>query len=300
MLSGAVMAAIASPSRDSGPPGAVAAIRHDLPILLADELNEWVNQKPIVDMVIADGHEAVATWRTRYLGNGEQLRGLVVLRFISGRWWWRAAAATADAKGGDSWSPMKSPGEMVGFCGRGFPAPSAHDLLAQGFVSSSFAKQLRTKLKPAPAPAEYLISQCDAFGGGDVEDVSTAEGYYALFLHKEVNETGLVLDGGSPKNGASTSAQDQTPLYTFTLSTTKRISVPFRAGSTLTVWFPYVLKGMVTYTLTLNGVNPEMQTLPGRLKNNVLSFTLSAFSILAGVPARGEIMEVTKPRNLSP
>jgi hypothetical protein len=49
---------------DDGPRYAVATIRHDLPILLADALKgQKVQQTPVIQWVVTDGRKAVAHWR---------------------------------------------------------------------------------------------------------------------------------------------------------------------------------------------------------------------------------------------
>jgi hypothetical protein len=114
---------------DDGPHDAVAAIRHDLPILLANALAaSQVRSAAVTQWVVTDGRQAVAEWRAG------QHRGVVVLRFRTGRWWWLGAASSDSADDG-TWSRMRAPGTFLSLCeGSHRGPPSAHDLLVQGFI----------------------------------------------------------------------------------------------------------------------------------------------------------------------
>ncbi len=127
-------------SRDSGPKNAIMAIRHDLPLLLADPLS-YEDARPVVDMVVTDGYEAVATWHAR------NYRGLVILYHDddTGKWWWHAATSS-DSDTADAWAPVRMPGQLLSHCDMGLPGPpSGHDLFMAGLVS----RYLLAKSQPA-------------------------------------------------------------------------------------------------------------------------------------------------------
>jgi hypothetical protein len=77
-----IVAGTAASASDSGPSAAVAAIRRDLPILLAGPLSDQgAKATAVVDMVLTDGSEAVATWHAPAFH--QRYRGLVVLQVLS-------------------------------------------------------------------------------------------------------------------------------------------------------------------------------------------------------------------------
>lgn len=84
-------------------------------------------------------------------------------------------------------------------------------------------------------------------------------------------------------------------LYFFNLVTDATTPVNVQAASTLDVWFPFVLDPDDRYVLWLGFVDPDIEALPGTLKDNALHFELPAFATRPGKTALGEIDVKSKP-----
>jgi hypothetical protein len=265
-------------ARDIGPSAAVAAIRHDLPLLLASQLGSE-GSKLVVDWVVVDRDNAVAEWNMA--GN----RGVVVLRFRAGRWWWRAAAVTASDSSG-SWTAMQTPGGDVSPCGANYPGPpSAHDLLVQGLIGDRLAITLSDRLRPTSSKVS-AFHECmpDA---RYIED--TGVSYDAALFDKERIPERPALKGYVPDEQQRPGMPAGKVYYAFTLSASDS-PVLFRTDSTtFRIWFPYVLSQQVRYTLNIRNVYPEVLAIPGGLKANVLHFALPSFTLPAHATAEGEI-----------
>jgi len=286
---------------DIGPAADLREIRHDLPLLLAAPL-EPTRLRPTIDWVVADGAHAVAMW---HAGKNQ---GIVALRWRSGQWWWRGAAATTGYPFG--WTRMSIPGNEVTDCDALGDRPSAGDLLVEGFIDRAFADVLSHRLqRTADSTVGKTLRLCDpdpAF----VESGNDA-GYAATFSYKEnyYYYWWLSLSGRTPIRTRATVTPGARSLYTFALraqpkpssyyqprhspATPLPAAITFR-DSTLQVWFPYVLSDRTRYFLTLDGEASQLRDLPARLSNNVLYFRLSRFTWRIRDVARGKI-EVRSP-----
>jgi hypothetical protein len=283
-----VAAAIAAPASAAGNRGtavAIAAIRHDLPLLLAARLRD-VHVKPSVDWVVANGNNAVAMW------HAGKNRGIVSLRFRSDRWWWRGAA-TATWPG--EWTPMWVPGRQASCFGYAVAPgpPSAHDLLAQGFIDKALADELSDRLRATPTTGIPELKECFP----DTRYIkSPTDAYDATFFHKEdVGWRWFTLHGRAAAGSSKATIPGADTYYVFTLSAqafpadAPPPTITFASGSTFEVWFPYVLPTDRRYTLRITGVLPEPASISGTLRNNVLRFVLPSFTLRTDVPAQGEI-----------
>lgn len=266
---------------DEGPREAVAAVRHDVPILLADMLAaSHVQSALATQWVVTDGRQAVVEWRSGHH------RGVIVLRFRTGRWWWRGAASN-DPSDDQTWAAMNAPGTSLSLCGGShFGPPSAHDLLVQGFISAPLAARVSTRLKPTPQMGRIALELCDSFGWSEG---STAEGYVADFDHPGNVQSGrFTFTGRGPADWQRPVTPDSELYYAFTMSTGAPEAATFTAGSTFDVWFPFVLDGRKCFTLRVRHVVPEFEVKSTPV-NNALHFKLPAFEIQKGIVAQGEI-----------
>jgi hypothetical protein len=285
-LAAAVRAAPALAS-DIGPLTAVTAIRHDLPLLLAAPLKN-LRGTPTIDWVVADKTYAVAMWQAG------QNQGIVALQLRSGRWWWHAAAVTTSYQVG-SWTRMYTPGDELTDCGPQMPGPpSAEELLSQSFIDKGLAQLLYGRLKSAALPKVMTIADCVSFTVR-----GTQGGYDAVFTPKpDVSDDGVQfqLSGGAAAGRQSPERSTASPIYGFDLAAwpyNKRIarSLLAQRGSVISVWFPFVLDLHESYSLNLSNVSPELRAIYGRIKDNVLRFSLPPFVIRTGSVARGAIYD---------
>jgi hypothetical protein len=295
---------------DAGPPAAVVAIRHDLPLLLAAPFEDMnVRTKPAVDWVVTDGRDAIATW------HAAERRGIVNLHLRSGRWWWRAAAVKTTNDSEAPWTRMRTPGIDLEDCeGLTFPdPPSASSLLAEGFIGKALALELSSRLPATHTSNIVGGSTCDP---NPHYLVSTTGGSEATFIHREgylatwftwYGRTAAVPEGGT--------AQSSDGYYAFTLTARRDNSeegmqrlvhstfeplfdsllptppptLTFSGNSTIDVWFPHILEKQKRYVLNISNVTPQIDGVAGTLRNNVLHFVLPAFALHWEDIARGEI-----------
>lgn len=274
---------------DSGPVSSIAAVRHDLPILLSDTLSDG-NGSLVIDWVLTDGQEAIAAWHSLRAGIADPHRGLVVLRMKSGRWWLRAAATSYDYLDNvDAWTQLTD-SATPNLCGVGHPGPpSAHDLLSLGFIDASMAARASSTLRvKAPRHLRTVLSfTCDSFG--DIGESSASQGYNAGFYHVEFPRNSFSLKGKGTDEEASSHCLEPATIYLFTLSSARREESTFTTGSTFSVRFPYVLDRTRRYALTLRDITPTVDSLVGKLNNNVLTFKLPKFTLSARSTAHGDI-----------
>lgn len=257
---------LSSPAKadDYGPPDAVAAVRHDLPLLLAAGLDQ--HERSTVDWVVTNDRVAIATWHTG------QKRGLVALHFRYGVWWWRAAAATETGAQG-AWTRVLVPGNDVFSC-EPFSSspPSWEDLLDLGLVDKALEGPLTARLRTMPPPKAHPQREC-YFSPNYVED--TDEGFDATLSDVSDPADSVTLKGLPLPEYFEGPLQMETTWYKFSLRAARSKSVRFDAGSTLDVWFPFVLDSKLDYVLHLDGV-PEVR---GKFAKNVLRFVLPAFTL---------------------
>jgi hypothetical protein len=188
---------------------------------------------------------------------------------------------------------MSVPGNEVSACGADMPGPpTANELLAQGFIDAALAEGLSHRLN---ATHNEGIVLCDMDFRHYVKSESGP--YVATFFHKDdVGWLWFTLSGHTPPNRQRAGSSGEDPYYLFGLGVRPPgVAAPlpatltFASGSTLEVWFPFVLQKDRNYTLHLNDVFPESSALSGTLKNNVLRFVLPRFTLRTNAIADGEI-----------
>lgn len=280
---------------DVGPPAAVAAIRHDLPLLLAAPL-EYTRLKPTIDWVVADREHAVAMW------HAAKNKGIVALHLRSNQWWWRGAAVTTG--GPADWTYMSIPGNEVTDCDAPFGPPTAHGLFSEGFIDATLAGMLSSRLKQIGSGGSRAIHMIKLCAPNEQYVKSGKDPYAATFFYKEeyYYDWWFVLSGWAPVDSHRAMTANAKPYHFVTLKADPRrpdyrprsqptplpTTLTFARGATFEVWFPYVLSRTTHYTLNLSG-GTSIHALSGKLKNNVLHFDLPAFSWEVSGPVYGEI-----------
>ena len=171
--------------------------------------------------------------------------------------------------------------------GSSWPAIGARPVHG-GFSKPIPLASLSNRLKEPSLSNAIESSTCDSFGG-DIEDESNTDGFDARFLHNEFTRTRFVFAGNAPKDAGQPTVAYAKALYQFSFYAAKPTAATFRTGSTLTVWFPYVLDQNGRYTLKSQGPQPALAPIRGHLKNNVLSFSLPGVTLSAGRVLYGEI-----------
>lgn len=265
-----------------------AAIRHDLPLLLAS--NGIDPDQITIDWVVSDHEDAVAEWRTP-----GQLRGITVLHLTEGQWWWRAGAAMMPNREG--WTKLAPPGHEISNCGSPDHPPTAQQLLALGYVDEALMLALVRRLpttQTSQSRRPLVLTLCDTFSIGSV-----GGGYDASFEPFACGGNFLIA-GRRPASPNPLEANGLRTYYKFDLTAQpwcgkdKDVAavVPMDGHSTVrfSVWFPYVLNPRVDYSLVLSGVSPAFAPVRGTLQNNILTFELPLFSEAAAETANGSIV----------
>jgi len=287
-------------AQDVGPGREVRAIRHDLPILLTPELTrlraETKSSTPlnIDDVLIVDDH-ALVQWKASGINE------IAIMAKRLGVWWLLHEIF------------IVSPGGIASYC---------DDLVCPGNPSgptTGFIRQVRD-VPPdlaAAAAALPLVAAADKR-----PPVGCANGYctsadgdgYCVpplaFSHAAHGECLFGPYGISANLAANDAASDTfvSPLIEraptegeswlarggnayFYLSGTLAGSstVHVSSGTTLDVWFPFVLDTGKTYSLTIAHVTPIIGPTNGTLSNNTLHFVLPAFAIAPGADIMAEI-----------
>jgi hypothetical protein len=281
-------AAIALPveAADVGPRQDVRAIRHDVPILLASQVSE--NAPAVVDDVVIEEDAAIATWRS---GGAVGIIGLSRRR---NRWW--AGGIVRQAEWGwRSSMPFDVPCtaihrlrsievlQRLGVNG---------ELLSRAIALST---RLQSFVRSEGASPFYGGCTVDAYSVSEYPVVfDNFDGYAAHFAlaflpDRKWNVKVTSAQSRAPTDAELSPAPGVSAYYILSMRRQDGTAPSYPAGSSLDVWFPFVLDPAVRYTFELRFVTPSIDGSPGTLQNNVLHFGLPAFAMPAGKEAVGEI-----------
>jgi len=288
---------------DFGSHGAVSTVRSDMRRLLAhDARAAGVDPKDVsISDVVVVGNEALGTWD---FGHRHGIMGLVVR---DDRWW-----DTYDAKGTNS----------TFWVGRGFPpldgvnpyipmTPDTSTLSSIGFTADLVAQAGIHNRDVAGAPSnpremphiDTGCSKCwslDPQGGLlDVPRAFTAD--YRLTFHFSANDAPAALPITQVYARAPSAAEflPNRPIALgsgyanavsyFDLSVGGSKAVTFTPGTTIDVWFPFVLDDQLRYTLSFFSDDKPSSLIVGTIFDNTLHFVLPAFVMAPGKTLMAEI-----------
>jgi hypothetical protein len=263
-----------------GPARDVHAIRHDLPILLTRELRAHNISAPAVtiDGMAVSGGFAMVQW---HAGERSGIAGME-LRF--GRWWL------------DQRAPVDWPIDYAGYGCGGLRAPflvlvpvAQHHLPA---IDAMIARQAH-----APKGGAMGIPDCPTIvRSWFPAPTMLAAPYEATitFAKTDVDpETDASLEdfnGRAPTQAESWIAPGGNSYFFFSGTVKAEQTVHVQAGTTLDIWFPFVLDPSLTYSLTIGGAGfSPIGPIDGTLADNTLHFVLPAFTAPPGVDMMGEI-----------
>lgn len=127
----------------------------------------------------------------------------------------------------------------------------------------------------------------------DTSAISASQDGYLATLRISPNAAGTIPAGTILRGRAPTAAEKPpTPgadaVYFFTIESQSR-AVPFGAGSRLDVRCPFRLDPSLRYTLTIARSDPYLGPIAGSTSDDVLHFTLPAFTVPPGTEVQGEI-----------
>ena len=127
----------------------------------------------------------------------------------------------------------------------------------------------------------------------DASAISAAQDGYLAMLQLSPHATGTisretVLRGRAPTAAEKPPTPGADSIYFFTIESESH-AVPFDAGSRLDVRCPFRLDPSLRYTLTIARSDPYIGPIVGTTSDNVLHFTLPAFTVPPGTEVQGEI-----------
>jgi hypothetical protein len=271
-----------SPSRDMnsdvGDPDQVAAIRHDVPILLEARLSS-PRQSPVIKWVVADGSRAITTWDAGEVG------GLIALSLHSGKW--RLVGETTRDKDG-WWSPI---GDSPGCRHNNSLEPSAQELVDAKFIDSGLRTSLESRLVPnvPTTPRQEPIVDCYY-----MDAVEVTKHYIMTFIphYNEATRTAFSFVKLPPNDADDILSSGDSFRFGVALhdwSGQPSAKVATVDGAQLTIWPPFVIDPRYAYILNLDGVVPPVGALKATVEDNTLIFHLRRFTMRADTAAYGVV-----------
>jgi len=268
---------LAARADDYGHRRDVAAIRHDLPVLLAAGPYAAA-QPPQFESVVVSGADALVEC------DACSSTALLRLHYRYDRWW-LLGYATASSNG------LLTAG------------------LTQPLVALAHSHLATTQRADAATPPARCKTFSCYFVSGEIYDVTApiqlpfnptrpgrmrGDAYLATVTlsDNDGNASSKIanLEGRAPTEGESWITQGGNSYYFFsgTVQSTKPVHV--QAGTTIDVWFPFVLDTSLRYSLTIAGHGfSAISPVEGTLVDNTLHFVLPAFTAAPGVDLMGEI-----------
>jgi hypothetical protein len=273
---------------DAGPGREVRAIRHDLPILLA-------HATPHVHVVAVavDKNAALAEWDAA----GRAHIDYLFYRF--NQWWLQQ--------------------EVSGYPGGPAPSSRAFSQLAWlppslvAMASHTLPAMIAADAKP-PAPAPAPVLSPPAHAGALVKSAMipcipydwisafTFGNDPQKLFHSGDYDVTVTFATNDAKSGAHLSAAARAPTEAESWETPGGNSYFFfsgvvhsdsvihvNAGTTIDVWFPFVLDPQLHYALTLAHADKPIGPIDGTLKDNVVHFVLPAFALAPHTELFGEV-----------
>jgi len=262
-------------------------------------LDHPVDQSLVVESAVVDREEALVQWRDTNAG----YTAIVAMRYRYGRWWLEPGALF-----------------LVGHADLPGPCPPASAPTPQ-FLSNKGVPPALAALAghymPAVQEAIVLVRQFkDQNPNFHCGESSTSDPAYSPFelpfqstYRREISggEYGVrvrVAKNDGPWGSKITHIQSRAPTeaeswanppsgnsYFFFSGTVQSPQpVHVQPGTTIDVWFPFVLDTSLSYSLTIAAPNAmSLGPVEGTLKDNTLHFVLPAFTAPPGAELMGEI-----------
>lgn len=158
----------------------------------------------------------------------------------------------------DEWTPQ--PGERVGEIGSLGPSG-----LFKGSLDFSSESQLLDRLNGYQMAVHF--SENDAASGSSI---------LSVFGRTPTEAESWITRGGNSYFFFSGTVQSTQPIHV-------------GAGTTIDVWFPFVLDSSLYYALTIAHADKPIGPIDGTLKDNVVHFVLPAFTLTPGATLMAEI-----------
>lgn len=248
-------------ANDVGPGKEVRTIRRQLPVLLAESY-DFQNRSAIVDAVRVSGAGALAQW---HAGADSQTA------YLSRRFdrWWLVDSSLQCGIGNVPADLLPSPPPQAQPAGQGL-------LVKAG----------------APTCDPYWINDLRFLSGAEQMPTSMG-GYLArfVFASNDAPEGALLagVQGRAPTEAESWMTDGGNSYFFFSGTVQSSAPIQVAAGTTIDVWFPFVLDTSLHYALTIAHADKPIGPIDGTLKDNVVHFVLPAFALAPGAELHGEV-----------
>jgi hypothetical protein len=298
---------------DFGPHGDIRELRFVAQRLLAHTAREWKTDPAatrITDVVVVKD-AALLSWD---IGDHHGLMGLIRQY---GRWW-----DALDAYGkGDCWDGASTsyplPGSMRQYTTHN---PTTAALLAYGLPADLVAQanhnsDIHANLPTAPPVAHTLrrnlfLPHCDVQyyqipklqplqpGGGSLSSFRTDTSGYEIsvrYARNNSRDAMLHIPYARPPTAAeimpypTTLRFVSTAVLYFDLTIEGSAPVTFQPGTTIDIWFPFVLDDTLAYDLTIGFANEPIGPIYAKPFDNVLHYKLPGFTAIPGKTLMAEI-----------
>jgi hypothetical protein len=270
---------------DFGPRHDVRAIRHDLPILLSTGAATLTSISEIrITGVVIDGNGALAQYDL-----GVAAEYVAYLERIYDRWWLL-----------ESFSPFQLTTDNVGerlfkLAASNLPAvreatePTPTPFCGKGYACGGLISGVTQVTPGSPSPRSLT------FRDNGVRQRIDWDTYRAWITpaasDADADATIADIKARKPTQAESWANPPGGNSYFFFSGTVQaKHPVHVQAGTTIEVWFPFVLDPSLRYSLTIAAPNAmSLGPVAGTLKDNTLHFVLPAFTAPPGADLMGEI-----------
>ncbi len=276
----------AASATDIGPRQDVATLRHDVPILLAafGALgNGGATARVAVDSVAVDGDQALVQWR---IADKVGVDGMIR---IDGRWWERMREYPVPSLYYVvCYSPLRCDADYTDLTDRSLLAMGLSDsLIRLAFGRMPAIGTSRSAIESYRYDASrFLIT-------GDYRKGSTdPDGFLisASFPRNDApSEAFFQVEGRRPTQTESWTNRDSNRYFFFTMTLSSMRAVNFPTGTTIDVWFPFVIDSKSIYSMTIEDAGRVVHVKAARYADNTLYFVLPAFFVSPAAILRGEI-----------
>lgn len=307
---------------DAGPRDAVARVRSEARRLLAHTVR-GAGLDPTnltIDNVIVVHDQALLSW-----DSGKE-HGVMGLMMFADRWWDALDMSPQGKPGTDCWSAVRAypliaphpyPDTFIG--GEIMPPPSPETIEEYGFSTdlAQLAAANNADVKFAEtqtAPVDHLarpVCHTDGYAvhprlpidvrGGVVHPPRSWTAGYDITIHYAGNDAAKDASVASILARAPTRAEflpnvappndygGPTDVAYFDVDVGGTKPISFSAGTSVDVWFPFVLDDRLRYDISFFAGGRSLGPYHGTLFDNVLHFELPAFTVVPGKGFQAEI-----------
>lgn len=281
---------------DAGSRADLRALRHDAPILLAETmLEEHLVGRLVIDDVVVSGNDAAMLWSVGEIHRIERFARRRGAWWIAGEIW--IDPRTGAAMGGspaDSYGPTPSLLRTLGYPKTLIELAALHLPIVQ--VAQAKPKPPPTASNPFPGHfhGDWYVTDEIAFTS-DPPSPWPTDGY-GVTVRFAANDAPADaryarIEGRRPDWAPSRIGPIGDDYFELRGVVVSPKPIHITSGSTIDVWFPFVLDSDLEYDIALSTANQRVAVETGRLdqQTNVVHFELPAFTAIPGAALVAEV-----------